>query len=327
MNFVTFLLLGISWSLFGLRLVYAIWHRRLGAVLSRRIWIQVFLCLVAFTLFGEQAEQIVDQVFLGKPITLYVKSVALLGMVQLYEQTLLSINLALEDYAILRWLGFGTIMFLTVIFGLYSLYPWMSLSSFRLEMIALRDTVICSFLIFSFLPNVWSFWKREEIAFMKLKHAASMICCVSYLIASVGSIGAGILVLANRSNHVDALIQTFRPAMYMVAASFLLMLLPQRRPRILSYPGQLLMYWRIKRIENRVRHFGAIQNSNLQKRWIILNPEQLELAIYRSLIFILDFHPLIRSSKEGEALYIAIHRIAQSPNSYPDLVNEIIKLK
>ena len=106
-----------------MRLAYAIWHRRLGAVFSRRIWIQVFLCLVAFTLFGEQAEQIVDHLFLGKPITLYVKSVALLGMVQLYEQTLLSINITLENYAFLRWLGFGTILFLTVVFVLYCLSP------------------------------------------------------------------------------------------------------------------------------------------------------------------------------------------------------------
>lgn len=228
--------------------LYAIWHHRLGAVFSRRIWIQVFLCLVAFTLFGEQAEQIVDRLFLGKPITLYVKSVALLGMVQLYEQTLLSINLMM-NYFFLRWLGFGTILFLTVIFTFYSLFPWMPLSSFRLEVIALRDAVMCVFLIFSFLPNVWSFWKREEVAFMKLKHAASMVCCTSYLVASIGSIGAGVLILANRPQHVDALVQMFRPAMYLVAVSFLLMLLPQRRPRIFSYPTRLLIYWRLRRIE------------------------------------------------------------------------------
>ena len=327
MNLITILLLATSWSLFGLRLAYAVWHRRLGAVFSRRIWIQVFLCLIAFTLFGEQAEQIVDHVFLGRPITLYVKSVALLGMVQLYEQTLLTINVAFESYSILRWLGFGTILFLTLLFPLYFIYPWMPLSNFRLEMIALRDTVICVFITFSFLPNVWSFWKQEEIAFMKLKHAASMVCCASYLVASVGSIGAGILVLADRPNHVDALIQTFRPAMYLVAVSFLLMLLPQRRPRIFSYPARLLIYWRLKRIEFRVRNLGAIHNPDLQTKWIILNPEQLELAIYRSLIFILDCHPFIRVSREGEALYLAIHGIASSPNSYPDLVNEIIKLK
>ena len=327
MNLITILLLVISWSLFGLRLAYAIWHRRLGAVFSRRIWIQVFLCLVAFTLFGEQAEQIVDHLFLGKPITLYVKSVALLGMVQLYEQTLLSINLMPENYFFLRWLGFGTILFLTVIFTFYSLFPWMPLSSFRLEMIALRDAVMCVFIAFSFLPNVWSFWKREEIASMKLKHAASMVCCTSYLVASVGSIGAGALTIVNRPTHVDALIQMFRPAMYLVAVSFLLMLLPQRRPRIFSYPARLLIYWRLRRIENRVRHLGAIHNPNLQTTWIILDPEQLELAIYRSLIFVLDYHPFIRLSKEGETLYRAIHQIVRSPNSYPDLVNEIIKLK
>jgi len=326
-NLITILLLSISWSLFGLRFAYAIWHRRLGAVFSRRIWIQVFLCLVAFTLFGEQAEQIVDRLFLGKPIILYVKSVALLGMVQLYEQTLLSINITVENYFFLRWLGFGTILFLTVIFALYSLHPWMPLSNFRLEMIALRDTVMCVFIIFSFLPSVWSFWKREEVAFMKLKHAASIVCCISYLVASIGSIGAGVLILANRPTRVDALIQTFRPAMYLVAVSFLLMLLPQHRPRIFGYPARLLIYWRLRQIENRVRHLGDIHNPNLQTRGIILDPEQLEVAIYRSLIFILDYHPFIRLNKEGEALYSTIHQIVRSPNSYPDLVNEIIKLK
>lgn len=327
MNLITIILLGICWGLFGLRLAYAIWHRRLGAVFSRRIWIQVFLCLVAFTLFGEQAEQAIDRLFLGKPITLYVKSVALLGMIQLYEQTLQSINQAVEHYALLRWLGSGAILFLTAVFGLYFISPWMPLSDFRLEMIALRDAVMCIYNIFSFLPNGWSFWKREQVQSMKLKHAASMVCCTSYLVVSVGSIGAALLVLAHRPNHVDVLIQTFLPAIYLVAASFLLMLLPQRRPRIFSYPARLLIYWRLRQIENRVRHFGAIRNPNLQTRWVILDPEQLELAIYRSLIFVLDYHPFIRVSEEGEALYSAIHQIVRSPNSYPDLVNEIIKLK
>jgi hypothetical protein len=282
---------------------------------------------VAFTLFGEQAEQIVDRIFLGKPITLYVKSVALLGMVQLHEQTLLSINQAVENCTFLRWLGFGTILFLTVVFSLYCISPWMPLSDFRLEMIALRDAVMCVYNICSFLPNGWSFWKREQVQSMKIKHVASMVCCTSYLIASVGSVGAGLLVLAHRPTRVEALIQTFRPAMYLVAVSFLLMLLPQRRPRIFSYPARLLIYWRLKRIEYRVRYLGAIDDSDLQTRWIIVDPEQLELAIYRSLIFVLDYHPFIRLSTEGETLYSAIHQIVRSPNSYPDLVNEIIKLK
>lgn len=61
------------------------------------------------------------------------------------------------------------------------------------------------------------------------------------------------------------------------------------------------------------QRLGAIHNPNLQTTWIILDPEQLELAIYRSLIFILDYHPFIRLSKEGETLYSTIHQIVRSP--------------
>lgn len=326
MNFMTLTLLGASWGLFGLRLGYAIWNGRLRAVLSRRIWIQVFLCLLAFTLFGEEAERILDAVFLGKPITLLVKSVALLCMAQLYYQTLLSIDPSVEQYPYLRRLGFGTALVLTLVFALYCLSPWMPLYDFRLITIAFRDAVMCIFIAVSFLPSSWTFWKQERIGSMKLKHTASMVCCASYVVASMGSIGAGLLILTGRPDSVNTLIQTFRPAMYLAATSFLLMLMPQRGLRVFGYSARLLTYWRLRRVENRIRQLGDIQSSKLQASWIMLDPEQLELAIYRSLIFVLDYHPFIRSISEGETLYTAIQRLVRSQKAYSDLVDEITKL-
>lgn len=86
MKLLNMLLLIVAWGIFAVRLGRAMWLGRFKEVLTRRIWLQVFLGMIAFSLFGPEIEPILDAVFLGRPVTLYVKSLAVLGMVYLYLQ-------------------------------------------------------------------------------------------------------------------------------------------------------------------------------------------------------------------------------------------------
>ena len=145
MKWVYVILLGTSWGIFGLRLGRAIWLGRFREVLSRRIWLQVFLGMVAFTFFGQAPEQVLDSVFFGRPVTLYVKSIALLGMVYLYYLTLRDIDQNADRYHYLQGLGLGAMISFTLIFGYYFWFPSVPEYDFRLVMIACREIVMCVF--------------------------------------------------------------------------------------------------------------------------------------------------------------------------------------
>lgn len=326
MKWIYIILLGASWGIFALRLGRAIWLGRLKEVLSRRIWLQVFLGMLAFTFFGQAAEQVLDSIFFGRPITLYIKSIALLGMVYLYYLTLRDIDPKANRYRYLQGLGLGALISFTLIFGFYFWFPVVPEYDFRLVMIAYRESVICVFIAAALLPNTWLFLNHERVSSMKIRHAASIVCCVGYLLTSVGSISAGILVMLGRYESIEALIQIFLLPMYFVAVGFLVMLLPHRFFAVADYPAKLWIYWRLRRVENRVRQLGNIPNLPIKKSLSILRPQNLELAMYRSLIFILDYHAFIRPSDEGEVLYNQIQQILRSDKPYADLVDEITKL-
>ncbi|MEP6987942.1 MAG: hypothetical protein ABI970_20240, partial [Chloroflexota bacterium] len=212
------------------------------------------------------------------------------------------------------------------IFGYYFGFPVVPEYDFRLVMIACREIVMCVFIIGALLPNSWMFLQHERVSSMKIRHAASIMCCVGYLLTSVGSISAGILVLLGHYEPIEALIQIFLLPMYFVAVGFLIMLLPHRFFAVADYPLKLWIYWRLRRVEQRIHRLGNIQGLHLEQSMSILRPQNLELAMYRSLIFILDYHALIRTVPEGKVLYNQIQQIVRSDKSYADLVSEITKL-
>ncbi|MCA0455434.1 MAG: hypothetical protein LCI00_15770 [Chloroflexi bacterium] len=319
-------LLIVAWIIFGLRLCRALWIGRFSEVLTRRIWSQVFLGMIAYTLFGPDIEPMVDDYFGGKPITLYVKSMAVLGMVYLYYLTLRDIDPNANRYGYLKPLGQNSAVIFTGCFGLYFLSPVVAEDDFRYFMLAFRELVISIFICMAILPNSKIFWRHEQVSSMKIRHAASILCSIGYLTTASGTIAIGILALLRHHEPLDGLIRAFMQPMYLVAIGFLIMLLPHRVFAWASYPAQLWIYWRIKRIERRIRKLANIENTYRAKHLVILNPQNLELAIYRSLIFVLDFHAFVPETIEGKTLSKQIQNVICSPKSYPELVNEIAAL-
>lgn len=327
MKLINAILLGLAWGIFAVRLGRAVWLGRFKEVLTRRIWVQVFLGMIAFSLFGPEMEPILDAVFLGRPVTLYVKSMAVLGMVYLYYLTLRDIDPKANGYWYLRPLGLGTMLCFTVIFGVYFLVPFVPESDFRLVMIAGRELVTSVFICVAILPNSQLFWQHERVSSMRLRHAASIVCCVGYLMTATGTIAVGVLVLLGNYAPIDGLIRLFVQPMYLVAVGFLVILIPHRVFAWADYPTRLWLYWRLRRIEKRVRQLGTIQQSYLDLSQGVLHPQNLELAIYRSLIFVLDYHAFMQQTVEGQRLSEQIQDIINTPQSYPDLLAEITKLK
>jgi hypothetical protein len=322
MNPIFLALLVSSWSIFFLRLLQAMRYHRLGAVRTRQIWLQVLLAMIAFTLFGETIEGVIDGYFSGRPVTLLVKSLALLGMFQLHTQALSRIVPKHLPFQALQRLGMATLLTLTLTDVAYALLPWMPLYNFRLEYIGLRDGVMCLFILWIFLPSSLYFWQYEQVTAMKLKHGASIVSCIGYLLASVGSIGAGLLTLVGHTAFTDYLIRAFRPTMYLVAVSFLVMITPSKWLGPWGYPHRLQTYWRLRRI---ARHLCEMVNqySLPQQSFLPLN---LELATYRTVIFVLDHYALVAETPDGTALREQVQQCIQRSKSYADLVEEMSRI-
>lgn len=320
------MLLVLAWLIFSLRLCRAVWIGRFTEVLTRRIWLQVFLGMIAFSLFGPEIEPLLDGYFGGKPVTVYIKSMAVLGMVYLYYLTLRDIDPNAHRYRFLKPLGLSTALIFTMIFGYYYWSSFVPEYNFRLIMIAVREMVISIFICIAILPNSKMFWQHERVSSMKARHAASILCSVGYLTTASGTIAIGVLALLGTYEPIDGLIRTFMQPMYLVAIGFLILLLPHRVFAWAGYPAQLWIYWRMKRIERRIRKLSNIEPRFRSNTSLLLNPQNLELAIYRSLIFVLDFHPFMPETSGGKQLSEQIQDVIRSPKSYPELVNEIAAL-
>lgn len=319
--FITFLLwIVFAWMLRRAFIRHRFTNRRLAF-----IWIQVFLALVTVSLMGETREAVIDQLFADWPVTLFVKTMAMLGMFHLYYLTLRDIDISSHRYRYLAYLGPSALVGGILYFLIYSLYPIIPKSDFRYLSLALRDAVMVAYIVPAFLPSSIRLLRLEQVGSMKVKHLASIICCLCY----VGIAGANISVAVLHGLHIpqaEQLSTAFVPLVYLGALNFIVILVPHRWLVPLQYPIRLYRWWRINRLEVRIQAFGTAKPMQAKRSLRDLLPSQLELTIYRSVILILDYHPLIRNHQEGEILYHQIQRVVQSTQPYSDLVNALSEL-
>ncbi len=139
----------------------------------------------------------------------------------------------------------------------------------------------------------------------------------------LGSLGSMMLILLGQPEAANSVSESVRPLMLIVAGSFLITLVPRRLSKLEFYPARFWAYLRLKRVEKRVRQLTLVQFLTQEPPVQIWFPQELELAIYRSLIFVLDYHALLRTTIEGETLYLQIQQIIHNQTTYDDLVNEI----
>jgi hypothetical protein len=147
--FITFLL----WIVFVWMLRRAFIRHRFTNRRLAYIWIQVFLALVTISLMGETTETVIDQLFADWPVTLFVKTMAMLGMFHLYYVTLRDIDICSHHYRYLAYLGPSALVGGILYFLIYSLSPVIPKSDFRYLTLALRDAVMVAYIVPAFLPS------------------------------------------------------------------------------------------------------------------------------------------------------------------------------
>ena len=285
------------------------------------MWLLFFLSILALSFWGRAAEAALDQHFEGQPVALYLKYICLIGVCHLYLQMLQEVGSYrsrsgfLNDLAPIA-IGLGLLSFV-----LYVLFEPITLSELRLIIIGARDAVVLAFIGFGFLWSTLSMWRNEQVAAMRFKQTCILLFFGSFAITTLGSISAAVMTIFRIGDAAYAA-QVFQPFVYPTVLFFMLMLFPHRWIALLIYPQRLYTFYRLKRVERLIMDqldtSAALQSRSLGAVW--RQPERLEMAIYQTVIVILDCYPILNGAPAKGRLYARIEQCVTHSIDYSDLV-------
>lgn len=287
-----------------------------------RLW-QLYLigCLV-FSVTGEAAEQQVDAVFGGIPVSLYIKYFGMVEMSARYYQIVgpaaprpVSIQCLLRGLYPLALLAGITSLGVLLLSG-----TWAN-PQIRYFVAAARDVVIATYMLLAFLPLNRVFRQQEQVPTMRLKHIFGRLLILTYLAVTASSL-ISLMVVVFAWGEVSRLLPLFLPLTYLCAVWFGLMLLPHRWTAALLLPERWWTWRRLRRVE---RQLARLTNtpSDISE---LEHPVEIELAIYRTIIAILDEATLLEAETVASPLTRQLTTLLQSPHPYATLVKEMAAL-
>ena len=115
-----------------------------------------------------------------------------------------------------------------------------------------------------------------------------------------------------------------RTSTYLCYVLILAALLPYRWLVPLFYPRKLLLYWRLRHLEGIVKRWSAAQAPAPDLPLRLTHPDEIELAIYQTVIAILDMYPSM--SGRGQRLREQIQQVVAAQPPYGELVQRIASL-
>jgi hypothetical protein len=118
-----------------------------------------------------------------------------------------------------------------------------------------------------------------------------------------------------------------RPFVYVGFIAFLITMMPYRWLSWCFLLPRWLVYRRLYRLERFViRHVNG-QTTERQPIYKLQRVDEMELAIYRTVISILDQYPLLRSPAHTPSLYNRIQQATRPENDYPELIRTLASLR
>ena len=317
---------GGLWVIFAIGLFRAHRRQRLHTPKGRWIWLLFFLWTVAFSLWGDAMELAVNQVFKGLPVGLYVKCVCMMLTFHGYAQILKPMRSStIMIYRVLDLLTPTVLVIIVLSFVLYARNPSIPYANLRYLVIGIRDLVMGLLAVFVFIPYTLHLRRIETNPSLKLKQSTALVCFICFVMVALGGISAFALTLLQHPD-VTALIRLLRPFVYIGFFAFLMTLVPYRWLAWFFHLPRWVIYRRLRNLEQIViRHMDG-QATPREPMYRLLRVDELELAIYRTVISILDQYPYMLSSTESLPLYHQIHQATRPDSDYPELVKTLTRL-
>lgn len=291
---------------------------KLEAPFSRLIWLAGFFVALIITLSGKQTESLFETLLGDKPVLFYIKYVCALLVISilhlLFRQTMY----------VSRWkdriflsTGLGTIGLGLLTIPLYMQRSPTEREMLRYGLLALRDVVICCYMICIFIPATYALWMNEKVLPTRFKHFAGLMFDLAYLLLGVGNI---LTFIAAHFNPEAALFVdgAFKPAIAACALFLTVIMMPNRVLARLVWLHERFLLWRLQRLEKRVL---SLVGHPLHEA----DEQKLEDRIYRTVISIMDQHYNLRHLSNQD-LYERIHHALSPEHDYPRLIEQLAKL-
>lgn len=290
----------------------------------RRLWMIFFLCCTAFTFWGESSELALDHYFNDLPIALLIKYLCLISVAHLFHSLLNDVK---PTHALLpiKWVSPIAIMTGLVGFFIYIIAKPLPVTDLRFLYIGVRDLVVMIYALVSFIPGTWSMRRDETMGIMRFKLNLIILMTICFVITAFGSIVATILMLSKIGDPVVAA-SAVQPFVVFGIVLFVLIMLPYRWFIRRVHLKRFYTYYQLLHLEKRVfNEIGLVSNKHIDKS-LMFDSKGLELSIYRNLIAILDFYPLLSKEARTYALYEDLKLCIETTPVYDDLIEEMICL-
>lgn len=312
------------WVLFLVTFLRALVEGKLSRTQSMRLWMIFFLCCIAFTLWGENSEAVLDHFFQGQQIALIVKYICLITVAHLFHALL---NEVKPDHALipLKWLSPIALIVGLAGFFLQNIYHPLSDADLRFLYIGGRDAVVMVYAVASFIPGTLSMRRDETVGIMRFKHTLIILLSLCFVITAIGSIVAAILALGKIGDPRIAA-SVVQPFVVLGIIFFLLIMIPHRWFAKLIHLRRFYTYYRLHCLEKQLLSNIGVASSNPIDISALFYAKELELAIYRSMISVLDFYPMLAQEERSYALYSKIQNCVETTDVYNDLVQEMTQL-
>ena len=320
------ILICLLWSIYiGLLARMLIRHRGTSEFRGA-VWGLFFLACVAFTFSGLDVEQAADSAFNGLPVSIYVKYFALTYGVYLQCSLMHKAQpISAGIFRALKWLNRialaagGVSFILLVVFDLYN-HP-----ELRYYVSAARDFIVALYMLVILIPSNLSLFRAEAVPTMRIKLALSTLFCATYVLVALTSLISLVVVLSDLTD-INVLLPVFLPLTYLVYGLFVCAIMPHRWTALVLFPVRLYIYWRLQRLRREVQRLAQIRLHFDLFPVRPSSPDELEFAIYQTVIFILDHAELMPFNADKNHLSNRLAQFLQVERSYPMLVRGLVRL-
>lgn len=299
--------------------------RRLDRYAAMTWMIFVSMALV-YTFRVPAVQPAIDAFFDGRPVTFLLSLLAVLAAVAAYSLTLRwLVQRSPEVYPLrrlhIRLIHAAPLVALTLLV-LMAAHLTGKVSFFRAQYMMkwLQETYSLLQSAFVFVPINAAMFRQERIFPMRIKHLATLALCATFALSAAFSVlSIPPILVTGEDSRVPYLI----PRGQIAACCLGIILVPHRWLALLLLPRRLRCYARLAALERSLAQKVLLRRDPVIW-WRMVRPEYVEMAIYVTLINILDHY---RRIDPADPVHQQIERLLPLCAGYDDLVEALCNVR
>ncbi|MEP0762752.1 MAG: hypothetical protein HRF48_08460, partial [Chloroflexota bacterium] len=175
-----------------------------------------------------------------------------------------------------------------------------------------------------FVPVNAAMVRQERVFPMRVKHLATLLLCATFALSAACSVAFLPSMIVSQKPYAGRYMVPRAP---IAAFCLVIILIPHRWLSLLLLPRRLRCYGRLASVEHRLGKLVDIRRERLSLRQVF-NPEQIEMAIYVTVINILDHYRRVDlGDPRGCELVAQIGALLPECADYDDLVEGLCRLR